>query len=125
MKKNRYNASYQKKAYLFILPSMFILSVFVYIPLAASFIISFTNMNIFMKDVSFLGIVNFIRLIHDSRVGNATFNSLFFALFEVPLQIGLALILTMILIKNNRMTKLLRAIYYLPFVCSMTAIGIV
>ena len=125
MKKNKYNASYQKKAYLFILPSMLILSIFVFIPLIASFIISFTNMNIFMKDVSFTGISNFVKLIRDNKVGNATFNSLYFTLFEVPLQIGLALILTMILIKNNRMTKLLRAIYYLPFVCSMTAIGIV
>ncbi len=51
-KKRKYVAQNQKSAYLFILPSMIILSVFVFIPLIASFVISLTDMNIFMKDVS-------------------------------------------------------------------------
>lgn len=110
---------------MFILPSMIILSVFVFVPLIASFVISLTNMNIFMKDISFHGFRNFFRLFNDKRVWNATFNSLYFTLFEVPLQIGVALLLTMQLAKNNRLNKLLRSIYYLPFICSMTAIGIV
>ena len=78
-----------------------------------------------MNDISFVGFQNFIKLFNDSRVSNATFNSLYFALFEVPLQIGLALILSMYVAQNNRYTRALRSIYYVPFVCSMTAIGIV
>ena len=124
-KRKKYVAHNQKSAYLFLLPSMAILSVFVFIPLIASFVISVTDMNIFMKDVGFTGLRNFIRLFADNRVSNATFNSLYFTLLEVPLQIGLALLLTVCLAKNNKYCKLLRSIYYLPFVCSMTAIGIV
>lgn len=124
-RRKKYVAHNQKSAYLFLLPSMFILSVFVFIPLIASFVISVTDMNIFMKDVGFAGLRNFIRLFADNRVSNATFNSLYFTLLEVPLQIGLALLLTVCLAKNNKYCKLLRSIYYLPFVCSMTAIGIV
>lgn len=124
-KRKRYEAQNQKSAYLFILPSMVVLSVFVFIPLIASFVISITDMNIFMKDVRFVGIANFTRLFVDKRVTNATFNSLYFTILEVPLQIGLALFLTVCLAKNNKYSKLLRSVYYLPFVCSMTAIGIV
>lgn len=124
-KRKKYLAHNQKSAYLFLLPSMIILSVFVFVPLIASLAISVTDMNIFMKETSFAGAKNFIRLFTDNRVMNATFNSLYFTLLEVPLQIGLALLLTMCLAKNNRYCKLLRSIYYLPFVCSMTAIGIV
>lgn len=124
-KRKRYEAQNQKSAYLFILPSMVVLSVFVFIPLIASFVISITDMNIFMKDVRFVGIANFTRLFADKRVTNATFNSLYFTILEVPLQIGLALFLTVCLAKNNKYSKLLRSVYYLPFVCSMTAIGIV
>lgn len=124
-KRKKYEAQNQKSAYLFILPSMIILSVFVFIPLIASFVISITDMNIFMKDIRFVGIKNFTRLFEDGRVSNATFNSLYFTLLEVPLQVGLALLLTVCLSKNNRYSKLLRSVYYLPFVCSMTAIGIV
>lgn len=121
----KFQPSYQKSAYLFILPSMLILTVFVFIPLVMSLLISVLNMNIFMKDISFAGIVNFERLFADSRVSNATLNSLLFTLFEVPLQVGLALILSIYVAKNNKYTKMLRSIYYLPFVCSMTAVGIV
>lgn len=124
-KSKRYQAQNQKSAYLFIMPSMIILSVFVFIPLIASLVISITDMNIFMKDVRFVGLKNFFRLFEDGRVRNATFNSLYFTLLEVPLQVGLALLLTVCLSKNGRYSKLLRSIYYLPFVCSMTAIGIV
>ena len=124
-RKKNHKIHNQNSAYLFILPSMLILAIFVFVPLIASFIISMLNMNIFMKDISFAGFKNFIKLFSDGRVGNATFNSLFFALFEVPLQIGLALVLSIYVAQNNRYTKALRAIYYVPFVCSMTAIGIV
>ncbi len=125
MNKKKYQTRYQKSAYLFIMPSMIILSVFVFIPLGASLVISLLNMNIFMNDISFVGITNFKKILTDSRVSNSTFNSLFFTLFEVPLQVGLALVLSIYVAKNNRYTRMLRSVYYLPFVCSMTAIGIV
>ena len=111
-KKRKYAAQNQKSAYLFILPSMIILSVFVFVPLIASFVISITNMNIFMRDVEVVGLKNFTRLFADNRVTNATFNSLYFTLLEVPLQVGLALLLTVCLAKNNRYCKMLRSIYY-------------
>ena len=124
-KRKKYRPHYQKCAYLFIMPSMIILTIFVFIPLVSSLVISLLNMNIFMKDISFAGLTNFKQLFQDSRVGNATFFSLYFTLFEVPLQVGLALLLAMYVAKNNKYTKLLRSTYYLPFVCSMTAISIV
>lgn len=123
--KKGYQPATQKSAYLFILPSISILTIFVFIPLISSFIISLLNINIFMNDISFAGLVNFIRIFRDTRISNATLNTLYFTLLEVPLQIGLALLLTMFVSKNNKYTKALRAIYYLPFICSMTAIGIV
>lgn len=123
--KKRYHAATQKSAYLFIMPSLIILTIFVFIPLIASFVISLLNINIFMKGITFGGINNFKKILSDSRISNATFNTLYFTILEVPLQVGLALLLTMFVAKNNKYTKALRAIYYLPFICSMTAIGIV
>lgn len=43
----------QKTAYLFILPAMIVLTIFVFVPLIAAFVISFLNMDIYMKDISF------------------------------------------------------------------------
>lgn len=123
--KKKYHPATQKSAYFFIMPSLLILTVFVFIPLIASFVISLLNINVFMKNITFAEINNFKKIVSDARIGNATLNTLYFALLEVPLQVGIALLLTMFTAKNNRYTKALRAVYYLPFICSMTAIGIV
>jgi multiple sugar transport system permease protein len=125
MKKNvKLQVHNQKTAYLFLLPSMVILAVFVFVPLVSAFVISLLNMDIYMKDISFAGFGNFIKLFCDERVWNATKNTVVFTLIEVPLQILLALLLTMFMQANTRLHKFLRASFYVPYVCSMTAISI-
>lgn len=114
----------QKLAYLFIAPSLTILTIFVFIPLIGAFAISLMNIDIYMNDVSFAGLKNYIRMFQDARVGNATLNTFYFALLEVPLQVLVALILVMFMTKNTRFHKLLRTTFYLPYVCSMTAVSI-
>lgn len=114
----------QKQAYLFIAPALIVLTIFVFIPLFGAFGISLMNIDIYMNDISFAGLKNYFRMLGDSRVANATFNTFYFALFEVPLQILLALLLVMFMTKNTRFHKLLRTTFYLPYVCSMTAVSI-
>ena len=114
----------QKSAYLFIAPSLIILTLFVFIPLAGAFAISLMNVNIYMNDISFAGLANYLKMFQDARVGNATLNTFYFAIVEVPLQILLALCMVMLMIKNNRFHKALRTVFYLPYVCSMTAVSI-
>ncbi|EET62052.1 ABC transporter, permease protein [Marvinbryantia formatexigens DSM 14469] len=114
----------QNTAYLFLLPSFIILTIFVFIPLAGAAGISLMNIDIYMNDISFAGLGNYIRMLGDDRVWNATWNTVCFALIEVPLQILLALLLLMFMTKNNRFHKLLRTTFYIPYVCSMTAVSI-
>lgn len=116
--------SHQRAAYLFIAPACIILTIFVFIPLIGAFAISLMNIDIYMQDISFAGFGNYGKLFRDARVGNATLNTFYFALLEVPLQILLALVLVMCMLKNNRFHKLLRTVFYLPYVCSMTAVSI-
>lgn len=123
-KANQSKLKNQKLAYLFLAPSLLILTIFVFIPLIGAFGISLTNMDIYMNDISFAGLKNYLRMFQDARVGNATFNTVFFAVLEVPLQVLLALVLLMFMTKNTRFHKLLRTTFYLPYVCSMTAVSI-
>lgn len=117
--------STQRVAYLFILPSSIILVVFVFVPLISTFVISLLNMNVFMKSISFAGIANFKKLFSDSRVANDTFNTVYFTIFEVPLQTLIALLLSTYVSRDTAFCRALRTVYYLPFICSLTAIGIV
>lgn len=114
----------QNTAYLFLMPSFIVLTIFVFVPIAGAAGISLMNIDIYMNDISFAGIGNYIRMLGDSRVWNATWNTVCFALIEVPLQILLALLLLMFMTKNSRFHKLLRTTFYIPYVCSMTAVSI-
>lgn len=114
----------QKLAYVFLAPSLLILTIFVFIPLFGAIGISLMNIDIYMNDISFAGLMNYFKLFQDTRVHNATMNTFFFAVLEVPLQILLALLLVMFMTKNTKFHKLLRTTFYLPYVCSMTAVSI-
>lgn len=118
------SAANQKAAYLFILPAMIVLTIFVFLPLVSAFALSILNIDIYMNDISFAGFQNYIRLLQDERVWNATKNTLLFSVMEIPAQLLLALFLTMLLLKNSAFHKALRATFYIPYVCSMTAISI-
>ena len=43
----------QKQAYLFLAPSLIILTIFVFVPLVGAIAISIMNINIYMNDISF------------------------------------------------------------------------
>lgn len=118
------STSNQRSAYLFILPAMIVLTIFVFIPLISAFALSVLNIDVYMNDISFAGASNYFKMFHDDRVWNATKNTLLFSLMEIPTQLFLALFLTMLLLRNNAFHKALRATFYIPYVCSMTAISI-
>lgn len=113
-----------RAAYFFILPSVLVLIIFCFIPLIASVVVSMTNMDIFLKNIKFIGLKNYMDLILDDRFWNALYNTFYFTIVEMPLQVILALLVAVYVQKNTGFRKFLRSAFFLPVVCSMTAIGI-
>ena len=62
--RNKYHAQSQKQAYLFLAPSMLILTVFVFIPLVGALVISVMNIDIYMNNISFAGFGNYLKMFH-------------------------------------------------------------
>ena len=120
----RYWLGKKRIGYLFIFPSVFILFVFTIIPLISSFFISFTNLDIFLGQPDFTGIENFVRSITDERVINAFKNTFIYVVISIPIQMILALVLAYWLSGESKFCKLCRSVYYIPVLCSFTAIGI-
>lgn len=56
----------QKQAYLFLAPSLIILTVFVFVPLVGAIAISLMNINIYMNDISFAGLKNYLKMFTDA-----------------------------------------------------------
>ena len=111
-------------AYLFILPAALLLLVFNVIPLFASFYISTLDVGIAIDKATFVGLKNYIEALHDSRFLNSIKVTVFFTAVEVPIQMIIGLVMSALLTKNTFTNKLFRSIYFLPIVCSATAIGI-
>lgn len=110
--------------YLFIFPGMLILFVFTIIPLVISFIISLTNLDIFLAWPNMVGLENFKRTMADERVLNAFKNTFYYVVLSVPIQLVAALVLAYWLYKPTVFNKLCRSAFYVPVLCSFTAIGI-
>ena len=111
-------------AYLFIAPALLIIFLFVVVPLISSFVISLTNMDIFMRDIQFIGLENFKKSFEEERVWNAFVNTFKYVVLSVPIQIGLSLILAFWLFRSDRFSKLMRSVYFMPLICSFASLGI-
>lgn len=112
-------------AYVFLLPSFLVLTLFVFVPLVAALILGLLNINLFFKDTAFVGFDNFVKAFQDERVPNAFKNTFYFVLLETPVQVFIGLVVAATVAQNTRFNKFVRSVYFIPVVCSMTSIGII
>ncbi|SFL41435.1 carbohydrate ABC transporter membrane protein 1, CUT1 family [Lachnospiraceae bacterium KH1T2] len=130
MKKNalsktiKYLQSAEGSAYIFIFPSIILLMMFNIIPLLAAFGLSFFDVPITLDSAKFIGIENFKTAFSDARFVNSLKVTAIFTAIEVPVQVIGAMIIAAFISENNLKNKFFRAIYFLPVICSATAIGI-
>lgn len=113
-----------RSAYVFLLPSMVLLIIFNIVPLAISFALSLFDVTITLNSATFVGLDNFIKAFQDSRFLNSLKVTLIFTAIEVPIQVFGAIIVAALITKNNVKNKFFRMVYFLPVICSATAIGI-
>lgn len=114
----------QRCAYLFLFPSLLLLIVFSLIPLVMSFVLSLFDTNMTMSKIDFMGFSNFTEAFADGRFLNSLKVTAIMAAVELPVQVLGAMVIAAFLAKNNIRNKLFRGIYFLPVICSATAIGI-
>lgn len=102
--------------YLFISPWLIGFFLFVFVPMVISFILAFTDYDILSaKDTDFIGLDNFVRMFfQDRRYGNSIRATTKYVIFAVPLRLGIALAVAMILNTKRRGVYFYRAAYYLP-----------
>lgn len=111
-------------AYLFIAPAMILLLLFSFIPLLASFFISTFDVTMTLNNAKFVGLGNFKEVFQDSRFWNSLLVTLKWTIIEMPIQVIIALILAGLITKNTLFNKICRGVYFLPIICSATAVAI-
>ena len=120
MKKKSISKNIDRKAWLFIIPSLILIVSFVFYPMVQAF---FTSFQVGMaNNTEFGGLANYQRLLTDSTFKKALFNTLLFLIVQVPVMILLALVISSML--NNKKLKcrgLFRTAIFLPCVTSLVS----
>lgn len=123
--KNKANFSgLNRKAWLFVIPSVVLITVFVFYPMLQALITSFESG--VGNNLEFTGLANYKRLWTDSTFIKAVQNTLIYLVVQVPVMIVLALIISVML--NDRNLKLrgfFRTAIFLPCVTSLVAYSII
>lgn len=124
LKKKQFSSRLNRKAWLFIIPSVILIALFVFYPMVQALITSFqTGAG---NQLSFTGIKNYSRLLTDTTFRKALFNTILYLVIQVPIMIFLALIISSVLNnKKLRFKGFFRTAIFLPCVTSLVAYSII
>ncbi|MFC0214064.1 carbohydrate ABC transporter permease [Paenibacillus chartarius] len=114
----------QLTGYLFILPNLLGILLFFVIPAVFSFGLMFTNYQFANPDFRFVGLDNIIRLFQDESFYVSIQNTLVY-LASVPVSIGLAFFVAVVLNRSVYLKNLLRTVYFMPYITSGVAVAFV
>ncbi len=114
------------KAWLYLLPAILFLGVFMVYPLVDVLIYSFEEGYNSASQTSFgVGTYNYSYVLHDPYFLQAIKNTFILVIFTVPISTGLALLISVGLSSIQKLRDLFQTIYFLPYVTNTLAVGLV
>lgn len=108
--------------YLFLLPALIVIAIFVLYPIGAVVYYSFTQYNIMTPPV-WVGFRNYQQLFHDAIFWQALKHS-FIYLLVTPILICLSILLAIVVNRKIPGIEAFRALYFIPVVSGSIAVGI-
>lgn len=103
---------------------LLVYSMFFIYPIIYTVYLSFMKWNgiVFVKKV-FIGLQNYKNMFHQAIVGKSMVNALVFMVVSVGVIFPVSFLLAMLVSKKNRISGVLRTIYYIPTLLPMAATG--
>ncbi len=103
--------------WLFLSPYLIHFAVFLAFPIVFSLVLLFHQWDV-VSPLKFVGLQNFTKVFQDKLFFKALFNTFYFLIIHIPLQIIVALLLAVILNRKIKFRGFFRAVYFLPVVVS-------
>ncbi len=114
------------KAYLYLLPAILFLGVFLVYPLIDVCIYAFEERyNFASQSYTGVGFYNFRYVLSDPYFVTALQNTFILVLITVPVSTILALVISLLLSRIKKLRELFQTIYFLPYVTNTLAVGMV
>ena len=115
-----------RKGWLYLLPAIAFLAVFMVYPLVDVFIYSLEEgFNFASQTYSGVGLYNYSYVLHDPYFLQAVKNTFILVMITVPLSTGLALLISVGLSSIQKLREWFQTIYFLPYVTNTLAVGLV
>ena len=116
----------QLKGWLYLLPAIVFLGVFMVYPLIDVIIYAFEEgYNFVTQTSSGTGLYNFRYVLHDPYFVQALRNTFIIVIITVPVSTGLALLISLALNSIKPLRNAFQTIYFLPYVTNTLAVGLV
>lgn len=114
------------KGWLYLLPAILFLGIFMVYPLIDVLIYSFEEGYNFASQTFFdVGWYNFSYVLHDTYFLQAVRNTFLMVIITVPLSTGIALLISVGISSIKPLRNLFQTIYFLPYVTNTLAVGLV
>ena len=114
------------KGWLYLLPAIAFLGVFMVYPLVDVFIYSFEEgYNSASQTYQGVGIYNYLYVLNDPYFLQALQNTFILVIITVPVSTGLALLISVGLNSIQKLREAFQTIYFLPYVTNTLAVGLV
>lgn len=113
-----------KWAWAMLAPNVIGFFMFMLGPMVATFLLSFTKYDM-LSPPKFIGLQNYVDMIHDPIVWQVTINTIIYTAITVPIGMCISLILAVILDQRVAYRRFYRAVFFLPSVTSMVVVAIV
>lgn len=111
--------------YLFVAPTIIGLIVLNFYPAINTVYQSFCKTGDFGKGNTFVGLANYQKVIAAPETWQSLWNTIKYAIIEVPFGVVIALVLAVFLKNKMKGTSLFRTIFFLPMVCAPAAVAMV
>lgn len=112
--------------YLYVIPCILLLGIFVYIPLVVNFFYSTQTFSAFSPTKTFVGLTNYKEMLADPVIRTAIVNNIWYCVISVIFQVGLSLCIAAVLEDKllRHVSTMLRTMYFLPVLISMTVVAL-
>ena len=114
------------KGWLYLLPAIIFLGIFMIYPLIDVLIYSFEEgYNFASQTHNGIGLYNYSYVLHDTYFLQALKNTFILVIITVPLSTGTALLIAMALSSIKKLRELFQTVFFLPYVTNTLAVGLV
>jgi raffinose/stachyose/melibiose transport system permease protein len=110
-------------AYVFLIPVIALMVIFLFYPIVQTFINSFTSWNGISANKTFNGLYNWNKLIHDGDFWKAFLNNIKIMVLSLVIQMPIGILLATFLDTGGRKYNFFKIIWFLPLLMSSVAVG--